>query len=160
MADIVIQFPEVTGSSKVAKHEGWIDLQSFQQGITSPADPTSSSGSSAGKSSLTEFVFTAEEGIHCVNIIKNGMSGKHFPKVVCEYLKRTGDAVAEVYKRCTMEQVYITSYSSSRPEGSVGYEGWSMAAAKAKWEFLKQNEQGGLEAIGDVTLDASSGEVS
>jgi hypothetical protein len=59
-----------------------------------------------------------------------------------------------------MTEVYITHYTSSRSENQDGIESWNMSAKKAKWEFFKQNTAGGLDSIGDVTVDGASGEIS
>lgn len=155
---IVITFPNVTGNSQVADHTGWIDIYNFNQTVTSPSS-ASGTGSSSGKSQLHEFSFSAKEETHCVDIIKNGMSGKHFDTVQVDYIKQTGAGKPEVYKTCIMEEVYITHYTSSRSENQDGIESWNMSAKKAKWEFFKQNAQGGLEGIGDVTVDGATGEV-
>jgi type VI protein secretion system component Hcp len=156
---IVITFPGVTGNTAVAAHTGWIDIYNFNQTITSPTS-ASGTGSSSGKSELHDFSFSAKEETHCVDIIKNGMSGKHFPTVQVDYIKQTGAGVPEVYKTCIMTEVYITHYTSSRSENQDGIESWNMSAKKAKWEFFKQNTAGGLDSIGDVTVDGASGEIS
>ena len=155
---IVIKFPNVTGNSQVEGHTGWIDLYNFNQTVSSPVS-TSGTGSSSGKSQLHEFSFSAKEETHCVEIIKNGMSGKHFDEVVVDYIKQTGAGVPEIYKTCTMNEVYITTYNSSRSENQDGIESWTMSAKKAKWEFKQQNAQGGLNTIGEVTVNNETGKV-
>ena len=156
---IVITFPNVTGNSKLEAHTGWIDLFNFAQTITSPMS-ASGTGSSAGQSQLHEFQFNAKEETHCVEILKNGMSGKHFDTVQVDYVKMTGAGQPEIYKTCIMNEVYITSYSSSRVENQDGVESWTMSAKQAEWSFFKQNAQGGLDNIGKVKIDNETGKIT
>src|SRR5687768_10475948 len=122
---IVITFPGVTGNTAIAEHSGWIDIYNFNQTITSPSS-ADGTGSSSGKSQLHEFSFSAKEETHCVEILKKGMSGKHFDTVQVDYIKQTGAGKPEVYKTCIMTEVYVTHYTSSRSENQDGIESWNM----------------------------------
>ncbi len=162
MADILIEFSNgIKGESTVKGHEGWIEISSFSEGLSSPGSTSSGTGSSAGKSNLSNFNFTAVEGAHTPEIIKKGTSGKHFDKVVVHYLKQTGDeGGAQVYRSIELTEVYITGWSGSRSEGSTGYESFSLEAATAKWEYFKQNAQGGLESVGTMKYDQKTGQAT
>ncbi len=161
MADILIKFSNgVTGESTVAKHEGWIEISSFSEGLSSPGSTSSGTGSSAGKSNLSNFNFSAVEGKHTVEIIKKGTSGKHFDQVEVHYTKQTGnEGGAETYRSVLMTEVYVTGWNASRSEGSTGYESFSLEAATAKWEYFGQNAQGALESVGQAKYDQKTGVV-
>lgn len=153
MSDILIKFDGVQGESTVADHNGWIEISSFSEGLSSPSSASSGTGSSAGKSTLHDFNFVAKEGAHTTEIIKQGTGGKHFPKVEVHYLKQTGAGTPEKYRSCEINEVYITSWTASRSEGSEGFESFSMSGVKAKWEYFKQGPEGGLVSAGSVTYD-------
>ncbi len=159
MADILIKFSNgITGESTVKDHDGWIEILSFSEGLSSPGSTASGTGSSAGKSNLSNFTFTAKEGAHTPEIIKKGTCGKHFDTVEIHYLKQTGDeGGAQKYRSALLTEVYITGWSGSRSEGSEGFESFSMEAATAQWEYFKQNATGGLESVGTVKYDQKVG---
>jgi type VI secretion system Hcp family effector len=159
MADILIKFSNgIVGESTVAKHENWIEISSFSEGLSSPGSTSSGTGSSAGKSNLSNFNFSAVEGAHTVDIIKKGTSGKHFDTVEVHYLKQTGaEGGAEVYRSVLMTEVYITGWNASRSENSTGYESFSMEAATAKWEYFAQDDKGILTSKGQAKYDQKTG---
>src|SRR5215813_13223154 len=101
---ILAQFPDVTGESQVTNHEGWIDVASISEGISSPVS-RDGGGLAGGKSDLQAITLGLSSGAHVGDIVKAGTGGKHFDKVVIEFLLQTGTQI-DVYRRLTLEEVY------------------------------------------------------
>ncbi len=151
--DMLIKFDGVEGESTMEGHKGWVEIMSYSEGLSSPSGAGFGTGSSAGKTTLGESSFSVIEGKHTTEIVKKGTGGKHFPKVEVHYLKNTGGANPEVYRTCVMEEVYITTWNSSKSSDSPAFESFSMSATKATWEYFAQNADGQLTSTGTAEYD-------
>jgi type VI secretion system secreted protein Hcp len=150
--------PPVTGESQVTAHEGWIDVLSVSEGISSPVS-RDGGGLSGGKSDLSAVTMGVSSGAHIADMVKGGTGGKHFNSVTLEFLLQTGTQV-EVYRRLTLNEVYISHWGYSAAGEHKGSDAVVLEATKAKWEYLQQSAEGGLEAKGSATYDMKTGVTS
>jgi type VI protein secretion system component Hcp len=154
---IVAQFkdPDIVGSSQLSGFEGSIDVHHCSVGLYSPVS-ISGGGMSAGKSSMSEMSLTVDSGKHMPEILKKGTGGKHFGQVIISMLKQTGDKL-ELYKKYTLEQVYVTNQNDPTSGDDPGYENLSIAFAKMTTEYYEQDAKGGVALAGTGTYDTKTG---
>lgn len=153
---ILVKFdPEVKGESMVTGHEGWIDVASISEGISSPVS-RSGGGLSGGKSDLQAVTLGLISGAHIADIVKGGTGGKHFATVTIEFLLQIGDKL-DVYRRLTLTEVYVSHWGFSAAGEMKGSDAVVLECTQAKWEYLQQSADGGLEAKGSATYDMKTG---
>lgn len=155
MSEILAKFDGVVGESSIKGYEGWIEINSWQEGLFSPVNKDGT-GLSGGKSQLSSMSFQANGGKHTPDIIKKGTGGKHFAKVEIHFLKQTGDKL-EKFKTSTCEEVFVGSWQGGDHKGGDGSESFSMDATRVTWEYFAQDGTGALASVGTATYDQKTG---
>jgi type VI secretion system secreted protein Hcp len=149
--DTFLQIDTVQGESTDEKHKNWISVFSFSHGISqSGAGSISSQGArTAGKVDHQDFHFTKRLDKSSPFLHKHCCTGKHFPKVVVEICKNTGNK--EVIYKYTMEHALVSSIQTGGGEGQEHpVESVALQYGKIKWEMTpidpKTGAKGGTVA--------------
>lgn len=144
MGSIFLKFtPNVAGESQDDGHKEWIEIQSFSYGITNPSWGQTGSGASGGQSVFSEFIFTKMTDKSTAALMLKAANGQHFEKAEVICYKAGGEGRVP-YLTLTLEQVYITSYSTSGAEGGgVAMESFSCSYAQIKQKYTLQDDKGG-----------------
>jgi len=145
MRDITLKLEGVSGESVIDGHEGEIDVQSWDWGMTQSGTTHIATGGGAGKVNIQDLTITKWVDKSSPTLMKYCCSGKHFPSAMLT-LRKAGDKPVEYYK-VTMKKLLITSIQTG---GSGGDDRLSETVmfnfAKLKVDYTPQKEDGSAEA--------------
>jgi type VI secretion system secreted protein Hcp len=100
----------VKGDSRDQAHAGEIDLLTWGTGVSTAADPLSTSGGAgAGKSKPQPFTFVARTGSASPKLFQLVCTGKHVKTAVLSVRRFSGDTVQQ-YLTVTLQDVVVSSY--------------------------------------------------
>src|SRR5271168_4276872 len=113
--DSFIKIDGVPGESLDDKHKDWIEILSFNFGMSQPSSATASSagGATAERVNLQDVSVVKHVDKASPKLYELCCSGKHIPNVTMELCRAGGDKVK--YMEVKLEQVII---SSVNPGGS------------------------------------------
>jgi len=120
--DAFIKIDGITGESTDDKHKDWIEVLSFQHGMSQPSSATTSSsgGGTTERVNMDDWTITKLVDKASPKLYEACASGKHFATVTLEVNRAGGDKLK--YMEVKMEQVIISG---------VQVNGASAAAATA-----------------------------
>lgn len=144
MGDIFLKFtgPDVKGESQDKDHTDWIEIDSFNWGLSNSAHTHTGSGASGGQAMFTDFVFSKLMDRSTATLMLKAADGTHFEKaeVVCY---KAGGPSRVPYLTLNFEKVYISSYSTSGANGSgVSQESVTCSYAQVKQKYTEQSDTG------------------
>lgn len=158
---ILLKFePEIKGESEVAKHEGWITVDSVQWGV-GRAVSSIGGGSDRDTSnpSFSELTVSKSMDVASTQLFVESAGGKSMTKATLHWLQTGGkEADGQHYLEIILNKPLITSYSQSsggeRPSESISInfdefkmqydqmdQGGTKKAGKPKGWDLKTNKQ-------------------
>ncbi len=113
--DAFLKIEGVPGESTDDKHKDWIEILSFNYGVTQRASGSASTGggASAERANFADFTVVKALDKATPKIFEACATGKHIPTVTLELCRAGGDKVK--YMEYKLSNVII---SSSRPGGS------------------------------------------
>ena len=140
--DFILEIDGVKGESTDDKYKGHIDIDSFSWAAMNEGTGGRGGGSGSGKANFSDFQFSKECDSASHELLKSCASGKHFSKAVL-HCRKAGETPHEFLK-VTMEDVFVSSFSSSGSSGSgsIPLESVSLNYVKIKYEYIPQNKQG------------------
>ena len=143
--DFYIQLQGIDGESKDSKHEGWIDILSFDYSVSQSTSMSTGGGSGVGRASFNPLSFAHYVDKATPNLLQYCASGKTIPtaKVSC---CKVGDGSQE-YMLITLSGCQITH------AGPIGVsddarvkEQVSISYEKIEVEVREQNADGSMGA--------------
>jgi type VI secretion system secreted protein Hcp len=142
--DIVLKVDGIEGESRIDKHKGEIDIESFSWGETNAALAPGGTGAGTGKVSMQDFHFSAQFSKASPVLFVSCASGKHFPTATL-YVLRAGDEQQE-FLTWTLSDVMISSYQTGGSEGAdlSPMDAFSLNFAKIVVSYKEQNADGRL----------------
>ena len=117
---------EIKGEAKIAGHEGWIDVESFQLGV---GRSITQSGSSAARDTsnpnFSEATLTRQTDRASTDLFIQAACGQSLGKAEVHFIQTAGaDKPPQVYLVYELMDVLVSSYSLSsggeKPSESVG----------------------------------------
>jgi type VI secretion system secreted protein Hcp len=141
--DMFMKVEGVDGESTDDAHPKWIELESFNHGLSQPATGVSATGGrTGGRADFQDF--------SCVKTVDNASpdlaikcaKGEHIPKVEVELCLATGDK--HTFMKYTMEDCIVTSISTggSKTGETKPDEDLTFAYGKVKWEYTPIDHKG------------------
>lgn len=152
LQDFYVKIAGIDGESKDSKHTGWIDVLSFNYGVSQSSSNFTGGGAGVGKASFDALTFLHYADKSTPNLMQYCASGKHIGMVEVSCCK-VGDGSQE-YMRITMNDCIIThagpsgSTDDARVKETVG-----ISYAKIKVEVKEQNADGSMGAAVTGTWD-------
>ncbi len=143
--DAFLKLDGVTGESTDSAHSGEIEIYSFSWGASNPVTIGSgTTGSGAGKVSLSSFNFMKKLDNSSPNLLKNCCIGDHFKTATLQLRKAGGSQ--ETYLEYDMEEIYVESYQVSGSTGGddTPTESLSVTFAKITMNYTPQLKTGGM----------------
>jgi type VI secretion system secreted protein Hcp len=152
--DIFLKIEGIDGESTDEKHEKWIEILSYNHGVSQPVSGVSATGGrTGGRADFQNLsvVKTIDNATCDLNI--KCAKGEHIPKIELELCLATGEK--HTFMKYTLEDCIVTSVA---PGGSAGgevkpMENVSFAYGKIKWEYTPIDHTGKPGSATDRTWD-------
>lgn len=150
----------VKGESQISGHEDWIDLDSYSLDFHQSGSFHRGGGGAGGGVAVGDLMLTKKLDASSINLMKNVCKGSHYKKVVLEVLKNIGDNKMETYYKIEMTDVIVSSYNVGGAKDGNDFinESFSFNFRHIKTEYHKQEKDGTLSQVGEMTYDAALGE--
>jgi type VI secretion system secreted protein Hcp len=144
--DAFLYIKTIPGESTDAAHTGWIELLSFNHGVSQPASgsPSDRGGRSSERCNHQDFSIvhaldkaSAPLALACCN-------GEHIAEVSVELCRATGDKLP--YMKWKMEDVLVTSVSpggASQGNETVPLESVTFNYGKLTWTYTESDHKTG-----------------
>ncbi|MCU7917458.1 MAG: type VI secretion system tube protein Hcp [Candidatus Thiodiazotropha sp. (ex Dulcina madagascariensis)] len=141
--DMFMKIEGIDGESTDDAHAKWIEIISFNHGVTQPTSGASGTGGrTGGRADFANFnaMKTIDNATPDLNI--KCAKGEHIPKVEVELCLATGDK--HTFMKYTMEDCIVTSVIPGGTSGdeSKPLEDISFAYGKVKWEYTPIDHTG------------------
>jgi type VI secretion system secreted protein Hcp len=146
MPDIYVKIDGIPGEALDADHKDWIEVLSFNHGITQPASATitSAGGGTTARTEHQDYSITKHIDKASPKLYELCSSGKHIKEVTIEMMRASGDKRVK-YMEVKMEEVVISHVSpgggSDFPTEAVGFN-----YGKIKWTYSQQKRADGSQA--------------
>ena len=116
--DMFIKIDGVDGESTDAKHKGWIEVQSFQHGVSQPPGGAAGGARSAGRANHQDFTVVKALDKASPKLLLSCCSGKHIPTVTVEFFRPVGDkGEKQKFMQYKLSDVIVASV---KPQGVAG----------------------------------------
>lgn len=157
---IYMKYGTITGDVTATGHEQWIEVNSFQFGIsrTISAPTGGSSDRESSAPSVSEITITKPMDSSSPNLLNEALQGTG-QTVTIDFVK-TGPAGQPItYAEYTLSNTLVSGYSVSS-SGDNPTESISLAFTKFTFQFTPQNSDGSLGTPGTVGYDIALARVS
>ena len=147
-ADILLKIDGVEGDSKVAEHEGEIDVLSASFGAVNASSRAYGGGGGTSKVSVQDLMITKRADKASPTLFLKTCDGTHYDSAKLTFRKAGGDGGAVDYLSYEMTNVFISSWQQSGGGDQFAMETIGMSFEKVKVTFTPQDEKGkGAEPV-------------
>jgi len=149
--DAYLQIEGVKGESNDSDHQGWIECESVNWGVSQPKSATTSTagGHTAGRADLTDVTFTKQADLSSPLLLQMCAGGKTISKAKFEFQRADGGNGPVKYYEMELENVLISHVSPSVCGGGIMTESVGLKFSKVRWKYTRQKIAGG--ASGNTT---------
>jgi len=152
-SDYYILIDGINGESQAENMTNNIELDSWNFGISSPAD-VGAKGLSAGKPSCSDFSFSAPLDSSSYQVLKNLVQGTHIASATFTGRKTGGGATPYNYVQATMTNCFVTNYSTGGGSSGVPTASVTLAYEQIKYEYFTQDtSSGSVTSAGTATYN-------
>lgn len=139
--NLYLQIEGVPGECAEEGHKGWIDVSSYQEGLSSMGSAGYGGGAGVGTVTYQDFVFTCQLEKAIPNLIKGCAEHKHYPTVKLHAVKMGGKSW--VYLEITLSDAVVSSVNFTGLDNQIPSVTVSFNFTKIKTEYWEQNKEGG-----------------
>jgi type VI secretion system secreted protein Hcp len=145
--DAFMKIDGIEGESTDDKHKGWIEITSFDTGVTQRSSATASSvgGASSERADFRDFIFSKALDKASPNLSLACAAGTHINNIVVEICRAGDDPVK--FMEYKMTNCIISGVSTSGDDGSnkgaFPEESVSIDYGKITWNYVQQKRAGG-----------------
>jgi type VI secretion system secreted protein Hcp len=140
--NLFLQIDTITGECVEQGHVGWIDVQSYSEGLQSSSTAGYGGGAGLGAVSYSDMAITCQLEKAIPNLMAGCADHKHYPTAKLHATKMGGDGKSWVYLEITLTDVVVTGVHFSGAQNSIPMVQVSMAFSKIKTEYWAQTAQG------------------
>jgi type VI secretion system Hcp family effector len=145
MADIYLKIDNIKGQSTDDKHKEWIEILSWNWGVTNSVELSSGRSAVEGQAHFQNLSLVKAMDASSMKIWESLAKGQDLGKVTLELCRTAGKK--DKFLVIEMEGgVYLTSYSISGGGGGEPTENFTLDYAKIKTTYHKQAVAGGAPA--------------
>ena len=142
--------PNIPGESKDSAHEGWIEVLTYNHGVSQPASAvvSSSGGRTVERCTHQDFSITKCMDKSTPVLNKTCCEGATIKEIIVECFRSSADGSAPVkYMAYKLEHSIISGISVGGGGGDLPIEGVTFNYGKITWTYTTQAEQapGGIE---------------
>ncbi len=141
--DTFIKIDGVEGESTDDKHAGWIEVISYDTGVSQRASATASSagGGSAERADFDDFSFVKQLDKASPKLALACADGTHIDSIIVEVCRAGTDKIK--FMEYKMSNCIISSVKNSGGAGDFPGENVSINFGKIQWAYTVQKRQGG-----------------
>jgi type VI secretion system secreted protein Hcp len=144
--DCFCKIDGIDGESTDSKHQKWIEVLSFSNGMSQPVSAVQSSvgGATSARVNMQDFSIVKQIDISSPKLAEACCTGKHFPKITIELCRAGGDKLK--YMEYKLTNAIISSVSSGGTPGGpedVPSESVSFNFGKIEWAYTQQKRADG-----------------
>jgi len=139
--DIFLKIDGVTGESRDARHQGWIQIESFSWGATQPSGMETGSGGGSGKVIYRDLTVNAFIDKATSGLMRYVSNGKHINSVQLSSCKAGGEQLE--FFRITLKQVMVTDviFNGASEQDLFGVA-YCFRAAEVSNHYFEQTQEG------------------
>ena len=153
-ADCFLKIDDIKGESLDEKHCEWIEILSYDHGVSQMASDRSTAGAAtSGRCDHQDFSIVKSIDISSAPLNLACCEGRHIPEVVLQLC--TAARTKEPYMEYLLDNVVITSVSIGGGGGGLPTESVTFNYGKISWRYTAMNHetgsvQGNVEKYWDV----------
>lgn len=133
----------VTGECAESGHEGWIDVNSYSEGLMSTGSAGYGGGASVGTVTYSDFVINCQLEKAVPNLMAGCADHKHYPTVKLHQTKMGGDGKSWTFLEVTLTDAIVSSVQMAGSDNVIPGVTISLNFSKIKTEYWEQTKQGG-----------------
>jgi len=139
-SDYFLKIEGVDGEAKDDRHKGEIEIQSFSWGVSNPGSYSAGSGGGAGKASFASFTIMKSIDKASPLLFKMATTGEHIKNMTL--VGQVSGANPTQYYTITMQDVVVSAFWQSTPQGEVSYESVSFNYGKIEMKYTPMSSDG------------------
>jgi type VI secretion system Hcp family effector len=142
-ADNFLQIEGIKGESTDAAHKDWIEILSFNSGVSQMASGSASTsgGGTVARADFQDFSIVKTLDSSSPLLALACSEGRHIKKVKFEMCRSGGDKVK--YMEYTLSNCIISSVSTGGGGGGEATESITFNFGKIEWNYIKQKRADG-----------------
>lgn len=140
--DAYVKFDGIEGETTDAQHKDWIEITSYNFGVSQKSSDTASSagGASVGRANIREFYFTKACDKAKPKLFSACCKGEHINNVTISINRAGGEKLK--YLEITLEEVLISDFISQGSEGEPS-EHIELSYGRIKITYIQQKRADG-----------------
>ena len=139
-SDYFLKLDGIDGESTDERHNNWIEVLSFSWGVSNSGSMASGGGGGTGKASFSDLHITKTVDKSSPKLMLAVATGEHL-KTLDLTLRKAGGTAMDYYV-VHMEDVVVSSYSTTGSTGDTPMEEVSFTYQKITWEYTPQKADG------------------
>lgn len=144
--DAFLKIDGVEGESTDAGHKNWIEILSFNHGMSQPASSSASTagGATAGRVNMQDFSIVKFVDKATAKLAEACCTGKHVPNIKIEVCRAGGDKLKYMeYKLSDAIVSAVRQGGSSSGSEDIPVEEVSFNFGKIEWTYTQQKRSDG-----------------
>lgn len=144
VVDFLLKIEGIDGETKIDKHSGEIDVESFSWGENQTGTSGSGGGAGAGKVSKQDFSFVKKVDKSSPLLMVSCATGKHIKTAVLT-VRKAGETPQE-YLKITMTDLLVSSYQTGGAANSdvVPHDQVTLNFGTLEFSYKEQRADGSL----------------
>ena len=140
--NLFLQIEGVTGECVEDNHKGWIDVESYSEGLHSNQSAGYGGGSGVGSATYEDFTVSCQLEKAIPNLMAGCAGNKSYPTAKLHAIKMNGNA-SWIYLEITMTDVTVTGVHFNGSVNQIPHVQVGLSFAKIKTEYWMQDSKGG-----------------
>lgn len=141
--NLFLQIEGVTGECAEKGHEGWIDVDSYTESMSSASTAGFGGGAGLGTVSYQDFQVMGQLEKAVPNLMAGCADHKHYSTAKVHATKMGGDGKSWTYLEITLSDVVVTGVHIGGVQNSIPSVSMTLAFSKIKTEYWAQTSTGG-----------------
>jgi type VI secretion system secreted protein Hcp len=143
MLDAYLQIDGIKGESTEDQHKDWIEVLSFDHGISQPTSATRSSagGATTGASQHGDIMITKNVDLSSPKLLSAVSMGNHFKTAKLEFMRQSGASKVK-YLTINLGEVLISAVHSSA-NSELPVESVGLNYGTIEWTYTQQKRGDG-----------------
>lgn len=149
--NLFLQIDGVTGECVESAHKGWIDVESYSEGLQSSGSSSYGGGAGVGSVSYNDMTITCQMEKAIPNLMAGCADHKHYGTAKLHATKMGGSGASWTYLEITLTDVVVSGVHFSGSANQIPHVQVSLNFAKVKTEYWEQTAQGSKGASTNAT---------